>query len=231
MKKLLFICTGNTCRSTMAEALFKKLQSEVKEQIGEIHVISAGTGAVKGDKASPQAIEVMRERGVSLNEHRAVPLTKELIDEAELILTMTTNHKRQVLAMAPQAEGKVFTLREYAGGDTKLEKILDEMNEIYKQIESKKREFIQRHQDRLTELKSRRKELIRQLEAIDNEVNGLEGDFRSEIKTLEEQLQLLEVRMPQLDVRDPFGQPIQIYRQCANEIEEMIRQLIKKLNK
>ncbi len=229
MKKLLFVCTGNTCRSSMAEALFKQLQSRA-EALGKIQVISAGTGAVKGEKASPQAIEVMNERGISLKGHRSTPLTKKLIDESDLILTMTTNHKKQVLELAPQARGKVFTLREYVEGGEGIDTVLDEMNHIYQIIDQRKKAFLEVNEKRLMELKDRRRELIRQLEAIDNEVNCLEADFREEIKDLEAQLVNLKSRIPQLDIQDPFGQPVQVYRQCAVEIEEMIKKLINKLD-
>lgn len=88
---------------------------EAGKQIQGIKVISAGTFAMKGQKASENAILVMRERNVDLDHHSATPLTQALIEQADLILTMTRSHKEQVLRMSPEAKGKAYTLKEYVG--------------------------------------------------------------------------------------------------------------------
>ncbi|QEK13236.1 low molecular weight protein arginine phosphatase [Crassaminicella thermophila] len=149
MKTILFVCTGNTCRSSMAEGMFKKMLKEAGEKTKGIKVISAGTATMKGLKASKNAIEVMKEKGIDLNTHEATPITRELIEEADLILTMTRNHKNQILQIAPNAKEKVYTLKEYAG----------ELG----------------------------------------------------------------------DILDPFGQSVCVYRECAKEIEEGLKVLVKKI--
>ena len=111
-KTILFVCTGNTCRSSMAAALFKNLI----EQSGDgkaIKILSAGTAAFEGQRASPNAIAVMDEKGVDLRGHRAAVLTREKIMQSDLILTMTNSHKNQVIKIAPEAAGKTYTLKEY----------------------------------------------------------------------------------------------------------------------
>lgn len=115
MKTILFVCTGNTCRSSMAEGMFKKMLKEAAQKKEGVRVISAGTATMKGLKASENAIRVMEEKGIDLTYHAATPITKDLIEEADLILTMTKNHKQQVLQMVPTAKEKVYTLKEYAG--------------------------------------------------------------------------------------------------------------------
>jgi ribose 5-phosphate isomerase B len=113
MQRILFICTGNTCRSPMAAGLFAKMLQERGET--GIEVTSAGLAAVDGAPASAGAMEVMRRFGVDLSGHRTRRLTRKMVLAADLVLTMTKRHKEAVLALLPEATGKVFTLQEFAG--------------------------------------------------------------------------------------------------------------------
>lgn len=108
-KTVLFVCTGNTCRSPMAEGVFKSLIT--KEQ--NVEVFSAGTMSFGGGTAAKEAIDVLMEENIDISEHRSRPLTEELIDRADIILAMTDSHRRQVLSIAPDADEKTFLIKDF----------------------------------------------------------------------------------------------------------------------
>ncbi len=111
---ILFVCTGNTCRSPMAEAIARRLwQGRIREKM-KIH--SAGTVALSGFKASPLSRKMMKKRGIDINLHRSAPLSSKTVEEADLILVMEQEHKKQILYTSPSAEGKVFLLKHFALG-------------------------------------------------------------------------------------------------------------------
>lgn len=110
MKKVIFVCTGNTCRSPMAEAVAKKLWE------GKAEVISRGLGA-GGMGITKYAADVLAEKGFDAGEHISASLTAEEVAAADLVLTMTESHKRVISDALPQFAYKVHTLCEYAGKD------------------------------------------------------------------------------------------------------------------
>ena len=113
MLRILIVCTGNTCRSPMAEALLKdKIRKAGLSD--RILVLSAGIAA-GSEVASGHACQVMRNRGLNLDEHISRQLSKEFVQAADLILTMTESHKKLVTALQPEAAAKTFTLAGFAG--------------------------------------------------------------------------------------------------------------------
>lgn len=110
IQNVLLVCTGNICRSPLAASL---LERALKERGLEVTVTSAGTGAWDGAPASEGAYLVGLERGLDLSGHRARLLTRELVETADLVLTMARHHRARVDELG--GEGRVFVLGEYAG--------------------------------------------------------------------------------------------------------------------
>ena len=109
MKKILFVCTGNLCRSPMAEALFR-------HRIGadsEWEASSAGTFAALGHPASGNAVIAVKELGIDLSGHRSQPLTAELVESADMIVVMTTEHRFHLLEVFPDVGNRVFLIKSF----------------------------------------------------------------------------------------------------------------------
>lgn len=109
MKTVLFVCTGNVCRSPMAAGLFRQA---VRDR-NDFHVLSAGVGAINGQPPSAHAIQVMKELGADIAGERSRMLTGELVQQADYIFGMTRGHVDAIVLLYPQAAEKAFLLREF----------------------------------------------------------------------------------------------------------------------
>ncbi len=109
MKTILFVCTGNVCRSPMAEGLFR----HATRGSGAYHVMSAGLGAMEGQPPSVHAVQALKELGIDISQIRSRMLSPELVNQADYIFGMTHSHIDTVNLLFPQAAEKTFLLREF----------------------------------------------------------------------------------------------------------------------
>jgi protein arginine phosphatase len=124
MKTILLVCTGNICRSPLAAALLQRALS--RRGVEGVDVSSAGTGAWDGAPVSEGAYLVGLERGLDLSSHRARLLTRELVEGADLILTMARHHRARVDELGGGgSEQRVFVLGEYAGREGEEAEVSD----------------------------------------------------------------------------------------------------------
>ena len=110
--RLLFLCTGNICRSPMAEGLARRY-GEVRAQ--PLDVRSASVMGLEGRPAAPNAVKVMAELGIDLSDHQSQPMTPDLLRWADWILVMELGHSQAVRDMAPDVEDRVLLLGSFCG--------------------------------------------------------------------------------------------------------------------
>src|SRR5690606_33679702 len=118
---LLFVCSGNTCRSPMAEAIARKLLRD--RAWTHVEVQSAGTGAVRGSAASPEAVDISREHDLDLESHSSQPLTPDLVAWADVVLTMSPSHAQVVRDIG--GADKVALVTEFIEGEGRGEAVAD----------------------------------------------------------------------------------------------------------
>jgi protein-tyrosine-phosphatase len=122
-KIILFVCTGNSCRSVIAEALFKEMLREAMEShpshrhmLSNIEVLSAGVAPLPGMNLPPGTSKVLQEAGIDVSGHRAVSLTRELAKRSSLIVAMEKRHREEILDMAPGCSEKTILLGQFGQG-------------------------------------------------------------------------------------------------------------------
>lgn len=118
IKHILVVCTGNICRSPMAEALLKReLSARAPGAQEGFTVHSAGLGALVGHPAAEYAVKLMAETGEDISGHRARQIHPDMVSEADLVLVMEAAHKRAISEAQPTARGKIYRLGEWQDQD------------------------------------------------------------------------------------------------------------------
>lgn len=152
--RILFVCTGNTCRSPLAEGLLRKI---VRERGLDVKVLSAGVAAMKGASMSMHAEAVLKDRGI-VDKFESTPLHVELAEWADLILTLTQGHKRQVVYTFPHTADKIYTLKEFVEDDATALAEREELQRLIADRELGKalgRKWTDAEERRLSELQQR----------------------------------------------------------------------------
>lgn len=129
---ILFVCSGNMCRSVMAEYLFRNLLPS--QYVKRVNVVSAGTGAMSSSPPSSRAVKVLRGKGIDATSHRSKYTSPSLVEQSDLILVMQKKHLDHLKKIYPQAKERIFMLTEFTSG--KREEIMDpigQSDEFYEQ--------------------------------------------------------------------------------------------------
>jgi protein-tyrosine-phosphatase len=115
-KRILFVCSGNLCRSFMAERIFRKQLK--KRNLHHVQADSAGLLDLGGADADPQAIAILREKGIDGLRHRSRALSAEMVEGADMVLVMEEAQRDEVLRRHPEGEGKVRLLKSFSPQDS-----------------------------------------------------------------------------------------------------------------
>ena len=147
--RILFVCTGNTCRSPLSEAIARKIA--IERGLSDVESMSAGTSAHDGAPASDGALLVGLERNMDLGGHRAQTLNRDLVRQADLILAMGPHHLERIEALG--GAGRSYLLSDYASHGASSRPISDPIGaelDVYRATADELEEEIRRVLDRIT---------------------------------------------------------------------------------
>ena len=151
LPEILFVCTGNTCRSPLAEGMARQL---VRERGLQFAVSSAGVAAREGEPASPEAVRAAREQGIDLGAHASRLLTRRMALDAAVVLVLGPEHGGFLRVLAPEALSRVHVLREYATRGRESQEVPDPIGgdlEIYRRTLAVIRDLVEKSLQRVVE--------------------------------------------------------------------------------
>jgi protein-tyrosine-phosphatase len=147
--RILFVCSGNTCRSALAEGIARKIV--IERALSDVDVVSAGTNAWDGSPASDGALLVGMERGLDLSAHRAQMLTRELVRDTDLVLAMGPHHLERIEALG--GGSRAFLLTDFASRGASSRPVNDPIGgelDIYRATADELEQEVRRVLDRIT---------------------------------------------------------------------------------
>ena len=216
MTRVLFICTGNTCRSPMAEALL-----EHKKTADEIVADSAGLHGVEGMPMSEGTRRVLQTRGM-MESHQSRVLDEGQLRSADLVLTMTEQHKRALIEHYPEAVEKVYTLKEYTADHSEMTQKMDQIKQEEAEMDLKRSEILHANERNVRAYNK------------DGEISGqqeLEEELLHAMMPYQSNIDKLKWDMPSLDIADPFGGGDEEYEAAYEEINHAVERLLEKIER
>lgn len=157
MFRILLVCTGNTCRSPMAETL---LTAKIRQSglAGDIMVLSAGLAGEGSLPASYGAVQAMAGRGLDVSGHCSRQLLPDYIEAADLVLTMTKGHKQAVQRLIARNLDKVFTLAEFAGEHSDVDDPFGGDDAVYRQCADQLESLLAKSWEKILHLAGNKKQ-------------------------------------------------------------------------
>jgi protein-tyrosine-phosphatase len=147
--RVMFVCTGNTCRSALAESIARKVA--IERGLTDVEALSAGTSAWDGAPASDGALLVGMERGLDLSHHRAQMLTRDVLRDVDLVLAMGPHHLERIEALG--GGGRAFLLTDYASRGASSRPVNDPIGgelEVYRATADELDQEVRRVLERIT---------------------------------------------------------------------------------
>lgn len=214
MEKVLFVCTGNTCRSSMAKGIFDFV---IKERgLGEkFKSESAGTDVYVNVPASDNAVTALKKRGIDISSNLSKQVTEDMIKNADVVLTMGKTHKDYLNGKYPKYSDKIYTLLEYARAIEKYE------NEQFLCEGDKKQLALLRQE--INALNETLEKLYKDIEKI-----------QEQIRKKQEEISKIEPagnKLAMENIPDPFGKDLSVYENTAEVIEGAVEKIIDYISK
>ena len=222
---ILFVCSGNTCRSAMAEGIAKKIIQSDPKRYRQIRVASAGTYTSDGESASPLAKEVAGAHGVDLERFASRQVTPELLKEADLVLAMTASHKKLLNTLAPEAMNKIFLLKEFEYGED-VNALNMRLGELFEQYTTVRENFVKAHQAEMAKLDELAEKDPAAAETLFAQLNN---ELAQSLQTMDGEINDIHEKLQNMEVPDPFGGDKAEYEACFAVLSTSIAAIFEQL--